>query len=210
MKVFFIIPIGLLAVIFIHTLSRIVCHYYKFPLPPILAKWIDHPLRHRMQPPDVAAIRHGIEPGMRVLEVGPGSGTYTVAAARRVGPAGRIVAVDIEPKMIAYTRQKAEQEGVANLDSMVADVHRMPFPDDFFDAIYMITVIGEIPQPKRAIGEFHRVLKPSGSLAFSELFVDPDYPLPRTLIRWATEAGFRFGEKTGNFFYYTLVFIKMI
>jgi hypothetical protein len=56
--------------------------------------------------------------------------------------------------------------------------------------------------------EFHRLLSPSGTLAFSELFTDPDYPLAQTLIRMASQANFRLKKKLGNFFSYTLVFEK--
>ena len=209
MNILIVIFIGVpLALIFLHTLLRIISYFYKFPLPPILAKVIDHPLRHRIQPPDEMAVRHGIQPGMRVLEVGPGSGTYTMAAARRVGENGRVSAVDIEPRMIEYVREKAEREGIRNIDARVADVYNLPFDDGFFDAVFMITVIGEIPDPDRAIREFYRVLKPAGTLAFSELFLDPDYPMARTLIRKSTEAGFELKERIGHFFHYTLIFQK--
>ncbi|MCJ7716286.1 MAG: class I SAM-dependent methyltransferase, partial [Anaerolineales bacterium] len=77
-----------------------------------------------------------------------------------------------------------------------------------FDLIYMIAVIGEIPTPERAMKEFHRVLKPGGSLGFSEILMDPDYPLPKTLINLAEPAGFQLKNRTGNFFSYTLVFDK--
>jgi hypothetical protein len=56
--------------------------------------------------------------------------------------------------------------------------------------------------------EFHRVLKPAGTLALSELITDPDYPLARTLIRKAAAAQFRLRKRSGNFFAYTLVFEK--
>lgn len=90
----------------------------------------------------------------------------------------------------------------------MADVYDLPFDDGSFDIVYMIAVIGEIPDPERALGEFHRVLSPSGMLVFSELFIDPDYPLADTLIRMVTSAGFRLKKKVGNFFYYTLIFEK--
>ena len=70
----------------------------------------------------------------------------------------------------------------------------------------MIAVISEIPDPQRALGEFYRVLKPAGTLAFSELITDPDYPLARTLIQRATAARFRLSRRLGNFLAYTLVF----
>ena len=72
----------------------------------------------------------------------------------------------------------------------------------------MIAVISEIPEPERAMREFYRVLSPSGTLAFSELLFDPDYPLAKTLIRLASYADFRLKNKLGNFFSYTVVFEK--
>ncbi|HSJ53834.1 MAG TPA: class I SAM-dependent methyltransferase [Anaerolineae bacterium] len=191
-----------------HTLVRIVRHFYKFPMPEFLANLIDNPLRRRIQPPEEMAIRHGLEPGTWVLEVGPGNGTYTLAAARRVGPAGRVVAVDIEPRMVERVLQKAEAEGVQNVDARVADVTDLPFDDEAFDAAYMITVVGEIPDPVGALRELRRVLAPAGTLACSEVLLDPDYPLASTLLRWAEQAGFRLREKRGNVLLYTLLLDK--
>jgi ubiquinone/menaquinone biosynthesis C-methylase UbiE len=198
----------LAAAVVLHTVIRIIRRFHKFPIPEFAANVIDNPWRRKIQPPDETAIRHGIEPGMTVLEVGPGNGRYTVAAARRVGAEGKIVTVDIEPKMIARVEQRAQLEGVHNIDARVADVYHLPYEGGTFDAIYMIAVIGEIPDPGRAMSEFHRVLSPTGTLAFSELLLDPDYPRAETLVRWATPAGFQLQRKIGSFFYYTLIFEK--
>lgn len=191
-----------------HTAVRIVRHFYKFPMPHFLANLIDNPLRRRIQPPEEMAVRHGLEPGMRVLEIGPGNGTYTLGAARRVGPMGQVVAVDIEPRMVERVRSKAEAEGMRNVQARLADVQDLPFPDGSFDAIYMITVMGEIPSPVRALRELGRVLAPGGTLSCSELLFDPDYPLASTLVRWARQAGFELREKRGNLLSYTLLFDK--
>lgn len=198
-----------LAIIALHTTVRLARHFSKFPIPQALTQLIDHPLRRKfIQPPDKTAIRHGIRPGMCVLEVGPGTGTYTLAAARRVGPEGKAVAIDIEPKIIERLNRRIRAEGVVNLEARVADVYDLPFDDGIFDLIFMITVIGEIPDVPRALAEFHRVLKPDGRLVFSELFPDPDYPLANALTRRVESEGFRLKEKIGNFFYYTLIFKK--
>jgi ubiquinone/menaquinone biosynthesis C-methylase UbiE len=92
----------------------------------------------------------------------------------------------------------------------VGNVYHLDFEGESFDLIYMIAVISEIPEPIRAMKEFYRVLKPSGRLVFSELLMDPDYPLSQTLVRWATEVNFRMTQKKGNFFYYTLIFEKEV
>lgn len=194
--------------VILHTMVRIVRAFFKFPMPQFLANAIDNPLRRKIQPPDETPARHGIRSGMTVLEVGPGNGTYTVATAHKVGDEGRVVTIDIEPKMIDRVTRRAQAEGVTNVEARVADVFDLPFEDDTFDAVYMIAVIGEIPNPERAMKEFYRVLAPSGTLAFSELLFDPDYPRASTLVRQAASAGFRLKEKLGNWFHYTLIFVK--
>ena len=203
--ILFAIPFTLIV---LHTIVRIVRHFNKFPMPQWMANAIDNPFRRRIQPPDETAIRHGIQPGMRVLEVGPGNGTYTLAAARRLGPDGELVTVDIAPRMIERVQRRIEAEGVTNIDARVADAYDLPFEDGSFDLVYMITVINEIPDIPRALAEFHRVLKPIGTLVFSELIMDPDYPRAATLTRKVQAMNFRLKEMIGNFFYYTLIFEK--
>lgn len=197
-------------VLLLHTIVRIVRQFRKFPMPGCLAGVIDNPVRRKLQPPSETAIRHGISPGMTVLEVGPGSGAYTIAAARIVGDEGRLVTLDIEPKMIERVERRAHAEGIANIEARVGSAHDLEFPDGTFDLIYMIAVIGEIPEPEKAMREFHRVLSPSGTLVFSEVLFDPDYPRARTLIRRANATGFRLKKRIGSFFYYTLILEKEV
>jgi ubiquinone/menaquinone biosynthesis C-methylase UbiE len=204
-SIFLAIPLILLT---LHTIIRVVRHFYKFPMPEWMANAIDNPFRRKIQPPEETALRHGIKPRMRVLEVGPGNGTYTLGAARQIGPEGELVTVDIEPKMIERVKQRIAAEGITNVDARVANVYELPFDDQSFDLIYMIAVINEIPDIPRALAEFHRVLKPTGTLVFSELFMDPDYPLASTLTQKVRAANFQFKEQIGNFFYYTLIFEK--
>jgi hypothetical protein len=97
LRIVLLIPI---VIILLHTAVRIVRFFYKFPMPQFFANIIDNPLRRAIQPPRETAIRHGLKNGMRVLEVGPGNGRYTIAAAQVLGSHGRIVTIDIEKKMI--------------------------------------------------------------------------------------------------------------
>ena len=206
LKILFTFLLGLVG---LHTLIRVIRHVYKFPIPQFLTNLIDNPFRRKyIQPPDETTVRHGIVPGMKVLEVGPGNGTHTLAAARRVGKNGKIETIDIEPKIIARLIDRIREAGVSNIAARVADVYALPFDDGYFDLAYMITVSGEIPDLERAAQEIARVLKSGGMLAFSELLLDPDYPLPATLIRKVSPVGFQVKEKIGNFFYYTLIFEK--
>jgi hypothetical protein len=86
-----------LIVLFLHTTLRVIRYFYKFPMPQFLANLIDNPFRRKIQPPRDMPLRHGIEHGMTVLEVGPGNGRYT-SKPRAASERGKVVAVDIEPR----------------------------------------------------------------------------------------------------------------
>jgi ubiquinone/menaquinone biosynthesis C-methylase UbiE len=205
LAVLFSIPIAFLV---LHTMIRIVRAIHKFPMPQWMANLIDNPLRRKIQPPDETAERHGIRAGMRVLEVGPGNGTYTLGIARKAGPEGEVIAIDIEPRMIARLEKMVIEKGATNIRGEVANVYDLPFESGSFDLVTMIAVLNEIPDIPKALQEFHRVLKPSGKLVTSELLLDPDYPLAGRLIRKIEAHHFRLEKKLGNFFYYTLIFTK--
>jgi len=198
-----------LTIIILHTIIRLIRFFYKFPMPQFLANFIDNPLRRKIQPPKETGLRQGIKSGMNVLEVGPGNGRYTVEAAKIVGPNGRITTIDIENKMIERVIKRMETENITNINAEVANVYKLPYQDCSFDLIYMIAVFNEIPEQEKALTEFHRVLKPNGLLVFSELFMDPDYPLSKTLTKKVQSFPFKLKEKIGNFFYYTLKFEKI-
>ena len=180
------------------------------PIPAFLTTLIDHPLRHRfVQPPEKTPARHGIREGMRVLEVGPGRGTYTLAAARAVGESGEVVAIDIDPGLVERLQKRSRDEGITNLEVHIGDACNLEFGEEMFDVVYMITVMGELPDQSAALSEFHRVLREGGILAISELLPDPDYVSSDELMRLVTSNGFRVREEEGNRFYYTLLSEKL-
>lgn len=91
----------------------------------------------------------------------------------------------------------------------VANAYGRPFRAGFIDVIYLITAIGENPEPGRVLNEFCRVLSPSGSVAFSEMSTEPDHPLAQTRIRLELKAQFQLKRKLGNSSY-TLVFDRVL
>lgn len=196
------------ALIILHTMVRVIRYFYKFPMPQFLADIIDNPLRRKIQPLDETAVRHGIERGMIVLEVGPGNGRYTTASAKLVGNTGKVYTIDIEKKMIDRVQSRIKQEGINNIVALVANVYKLPFRDSYFDLIYMIAVFNEIPDHDKTLRELYRVLKPNGLLVFSEVLMDPDYPLSSTLIKKVSKYNFKLKDRIGSIFYYTLRFKK--
>lgn len=108
----------------------------------------------------------GIEPGQRVLDVGCGTGTQTVAIARAVGTGGAVTGVDVAPEMLAVARRKAARAGVA-VEFHPAEASALPFPDRSFDRVLMCMAMHMVPEAERAacVGELARVLAPGGRLA---------------------------------------------
>ena len=178
------------------------------PCPYALAWLVDNPLRRRYMGPVLDRV--GIQPGERVLELGPGPGAFTVEAARRIEPGGTLVAVDIQPKMVAAVEQKVREAGLTNAETHVASAYELPLEDKSVDRAFLVTVLPEIPDRQRTLAELRRVLKPDGVLSITEEFMDPDYPLARTTIRWAEKAGFELAERHGNWWVYTLNFRRTV
>ncbi len=152
--------------------------------------------------------RIGLLPGLTALEIGPGVGTFTEKAAAVVGPYGRLIAVDVQSEMIARLDQRIRQSGVTNVETHVADACQLPLADNSVDRIFLVTVLPEIPDQKKALKEMRRVLRPGGVLSVSEDFWDPDYPRRSTTIQLVTEAGFDLVEQLGNWYFYTVNFKK--
>lgn len=210
--VFSLIKWGLIVllayILFVEVVLRILRRFYQFPIPPYVARLIDNPLRRRIQPPDILAEWMGVGEGMSVLEVGPGPGTFTFAVARKAGDAGCVYAIDIQESIVRALLEKVEQQGITNISVRQASAHQLPFPNQYFDRIFMVAVLGEIPDKQHALSEFKRVLKDGGLLAIGEFLPDPDYPRSKTVIAWCQESGFVFTEKYGNVLHYLLLFNK--
>src|SRR6266550_4047370 len=120
-------------------------------------------------------LREALEPGQgeRLLEVGPGTGYYTLPVAEWIGPQGSLDILDVQQEMLDHTLRRATEAGVANVAPTRADATAMPFPDDSFDGAYLVTVLGEVPDQEAALRELGRVVRPGGRIVVGELFGDP-------------------------------------
>lgn len=188
---------------------RIIKRFYAFSPPASMGFLLDSDFRKKLQPPDKLIKRSGIKEGMRILEVGCGSGAFTIFAARASGIKGEVYALDIQPRMLMQLKKKLsrqENRDIKNIKLVEGDAHKLPFNDNSFDVIYTVTVLQELPDQNRALKEMKRVLKPGGILAVSEFLPDPDYPLKSTTIRLGEEAGFILDKVEGNIWNYTVRF----
>lgn len=109
----------------------------------------------------------GLEPGMRVLEVCCGPGTFARYLAEGIAP-GSVVGLDRDPAFIQRARAKAAASGRQNVDYVVGDAYALPFPDASFDAVTSYTGIGVLERPEAAVAEMIRVCRPGGTVSAAE------------------------------------------
>lgn len=137
------------------------------------------------------------QPGERILEVGPGTGYYSLGVAERVGA---LELLDVQREFLDHTTRRAREAGLANVVATQADARSMPFEDGRFDGAYLTAVLGEVPDQDAALRERARVGLPGGRGVVGELLGDPHWVAPRTLRRRAEAAGLTFARRVGPWF----------
>jgi ubiquinone/menaquinone biosynthesis C-methylase UbiE len=137
-------------------------------------------------------------PGERLLEVGPGTGYYTLPVAEWLSPGGRLDVLDVQQEMLDHTLRRAGEHGIANVTATLADAQGLPYADDSFDGAYLVTVLGEIPDQDAALRELRRVVKPGGRIVVGELFGDPHMVTHSALAGRAEAAGLHVDRKLGG------------
>lgn len=149
-------------------------------------------------------LRESLAPlsGERILEVGPGTGYYTLTIAEWVGPSGQLDIFDVQQEMLDYTLRLAGERGLANVQGTRGDARELPYANATFDGAVLTAVLGEIPDQIKALAELRRVLKPAGRLIVGELLGDPHFVSPRALRRRAEPAGLFLERREGPPFGY--------
>jgi ubiquinone/menaquinone biosynthesis C-methylase UbiE len=142
------------------------------------------------------------QPGERILEIGPGTGYYTLDIAGWVGDDGKVEIFDLQQEFLDHVSARAAERGLQNVVPTQGDATALPYEDASIDAVALTAVLGEIPDPVAALSEIRRVLKPDGRLIVGELFGDPHFTTRASLERQAREAGLAYETHSGNWFAY--------
>ncbi len=142
------------------------------------------------------------EPGQRLLEIGVGTGYYSLDLAEWVAPDGKLELFDLQQEFLDHVMRAAADRDLTNLVPTQGDATAMPYEDDSMDAVVLTAVLGEIPDTAAALREIRRVLKSDGRLIVGELFGDPHFTTLASLKRQAAEADLAYAEHSGNWFAY--------
>ena len=168
------------------TVSHRVCPWW-------LGYFLLNPLRRMRQDPD-KLLKPYVRKGMTVLEPGPGMGFFTLELLRLVGNSGRVIAVDIQPKMLVRLERRATKAALANrLNARLAVSDSMEIADltDSVDFILAFAVVHEFPDALRFFAEVAAAAKPGAQLLLAEPRGHVDAARFEAELRAAEQVGFR-------------------
>jgi ubiquinone/menaquinone biosynthesis C-methylase UbiE len=142
------------------------------------ADWLDRSERIEEEQPDRALDVIKLESGSTVADVGAGSGYISVKMARRVGPAGKVYANDIQPEMLALLQERLAKMKITNVEPVLGTTDDPKLPAGAIDLILMVDVYHEFQQPQAMLRRMREALKPNGRLVLLEYRKeDPSIPI---------------------------------
>jgi len=141
--------------------------------------------------------RANLASSSRVLDIATGAGEPALSAAARLGPEGYVLATDLSENIVRFAQQVGKKQGITNLETRVMDGEDPDLPDDDFDVILCRFGLMFMPDRRKALSEWRRILKPDGRVVVA-VFSTPDYnewaAVPLSIIRQRAQLPTVLGE----------------
>ena len=178
---------GILDVLFVR--GRHVCPWW-------LCRSFDNPLRRLFQDPEKILEPHA-KPGFTVIDVGPGMGYFTIPLLRLVGSGGKVVALDIQKRMLNALRQRAERAGLSgNLTTHLGNPGDQAMPDNA-DFVLIFWMIHEVPDQRAFLSDLGACLRPGGRMLIVEPHLHVRAEKFRSTLDAAEQVGLRLTDRPG-------------
>jgi ubiquinone/menaquinone biosynthesis C-methylase UbiE len=184
-----------------------------------VAHWVsvfDDPARDAWQKPAAVVAALQLRPGMRVADLGAGTGYFSRYLAAAVGETGTVFAVDTEVNLVAHLRARAEQEHTANVVPVLASAANPRLPASGVDVVLIVDTVHHLDDRINYLRRLRRVLKPGGRVVIVDFKKQPDIPVGPPLehklargqiVEEFTSAGYRLvGEPDILPYQYFLIF----
>jgi len=145
-------------------------------LPDTQSDYIHHledPKRAEWQKPQEVVAKLGLKPGDSVADLGAGSGYFTMLLAQAVGPQGKVYAVDIDPEMLDYIRQRAQADDVKNIQLVQALPHDPKLPPASVDMIFICATLHHVSERPTYFPLLAKALRPGGRLVNVDFYKKP-------------------------------------
>jgi len=183
-------------------------HAAGTPMPYTKATHLLNPFREFLLSQKKMVKRLELKKNYTVLEIGPGPGYYSPAVAKAI-PEGKLTLMDIQIEMLDMAKKRINEKGLKNVEYIQGDACLLPCESESFDVVFLVSVLGEIPDQKKCLQEIKRVLKPDGLLSVTEMRIpDPDAIAMNELKDIVEKEGYRVHSKNGRFINYTIGFHK--
>jgi ubiquinone/menaquinone biosynthesis C-methylase UbiE len=142
------------------------------------AEWLVRADRDSTEQPEKVLDALQIPPGATVADVGAGVGYFTWRLAQRVGPKGKVIAVDVQQRMLDLMAENLKRRNISNVEMVLGGVRDPRLPEGAVDLVLLVDVYHEFSEPEAMTTHIHRALKPNGRLVLVEYRKeDPTIPI---------------------------------
>ena len=175
----------------------------RFPCPSWLG-WlveIENPLARENRSESIIN-RLSIEPNMKIADIGCGPGRVTIPLSKKITAPGKIVALDLQPEMLE--RIKTNFPDLKHIELRQQNVCAEALESDYYDIILLVNVLGELPQPDKALQNIFEALKTGGTVSVTETVFDPHFQSKSTVNKMLSAQGFTNIKTFGPWYSYTM------